>query len=193
MLERKEIDINHQNSRGYCSFMIAKIHNTKEMFDKLINDPRIDKSLIDGKGISLLSPIYSDSALFSKLIRMKEIDLNVISEDGYTPIHYAIMHKNMDCLLYLLSCNRINVPINYRTKNGSSFLHVAASVKSAYFFNFFAKKGIDINCQDNDGRTPLMILIGQSSPISPLWDSLLKRKKLNINLQDNEGIHGFSF
>ena len=67
-------------------------------------------------------------------------------------------------------------------------MHIAASVKSKQFINFFFKKGLDFNLQDNYGQTPLMVLIEQSGDINKILNDVLKRKNLQINLKDKKGI-----
>lgn len=157
------------------------------MFPLIFEDPRTNINIIDIEGRSILSPYYSDYELFAQLIKRKDININVITNDGYTPLHYAVSYNDMDIFLFLLSSG-LNIPWTHLTKDGTSFLHIAASVKSKQFINYFVKKGLNFNMQDNYGKTPLMVLIVQSGDIIKIWNSVLNRKDLKINLKDKEGI-----
>lgn len=136
----------------------------------------------------MLSLSYSDPEIFSMLVHRNDIDINTVNNDGLTPLHVAVIRKDFDLVSYIVYLRRNSIPIDARTNDGLSFMHLAAREKSIKLMNIFSGLGLSYNVQDKYGRTPLMILIGEKSPIIKQWEYLINKSSLNINLKDNMGI-----
>lgn len=122
------------------------------------------------------------------LVRRSDIDLNTVNGQGYTPLHIAVLRKDFNLVDYIIYSRRNSISINARTKSGLSFMHIAAQEKSIKLMNTFSSLGLSYNVQDNQGKTPLMLLIHEKSPIIKPWENLMCKRELNINLKDNDGI-----
>ena len=137
---------------------------------------------------SLLSLLYNNYPLFKKLVYKSDIDLNVENEEGFTPLHAVVEFGDFELVKFLLETRKMNIQMNQRTKDGTSFMHLAAKAKSIELLDFFIGKGLNYNIQDSDGRTPLMILIQQKIPIIKIWEYIIKKNDVDINIQDKKGI-----
>lgn len=168
--------------------MIAQINYNSRVVEKLMNDYRTNLNIKDKKGQSFLSLTYSNSDIFKTLVRRSDIDLNTVDKNGLTPLHMAALNKDFDLVEYILYSRRNSISVNARTNSGCSLMHIAARIKSIKLMIMFNNAGLSYNVQDNDGKTPLMVLIGEKSPIIKQWEHILSRRELNINLKDHNGI-----
>lgn len=81
-----------------------------------------------------------------------------------------------------------DMSMDTRTNDGSSFMHLAIKVMNIDLLTFLEKKGLNYNIQDNQGRTPLMILINTNFQTNAVWDFILKKDDIDINIKDKSGI-----
>ena len=171
--------------------MVAQENSQREIVQLLIGDYRTNLNVKDKENRSLLSLSYTDSTIFSMLIHRSDIDINTVNDQGYTPLHIAVLRKDFNLVDYIIYSRRNSISINAKTKSGLSFMHIAAQEKSIKLMNTFSSLGLSYNVQDCKGRTPLMLLINEKSPIIKPWENLMNKRELNINLKDNEGIFLF--
>lgn len=73
-------------------------------------------------------------------------------DDGFTALHFASFHGNMD-LIRLLVANGANV--NEVNRQGINMLHVSAQGDQPVSLAFFIEKGLPINSKDLRESTPL--------------------------------------
>lgn len=107
---------------------------------------------------------------------------------GCTPLHIAVLKNNVPLVNYILHSKPNDIPIDSRTKDGSTFMHCAILAKSRRMMNIFENLGLDYNVQDNEGKTPLMVLIDLPVPVIDIWKKILMNRSLKINIKDNNGI-----
>lgn len=187
LLSYRGIDVNLQDFKGRSPIIIAQENHNSSIVESLIKDGRTNLNVKDKEGRSLLSLSYSNSSIFSMLVHRTDIDINTVDDSGYTPLHIAVARKDTDLVSYIVYSRRGSIPIDAKTKSGLSFMHLAAKQKSILLMNTFSNMGLSYNVQDNKGRTPLMVLINEKSPIIKAWESLLNKRSLDINLQDEDG------
>nr|XP_053654673.1 putative ankyrin repeat protein RF_0381 [Cherax quadricarinatus] len=90
-------------------------------------------------------------------------DVNCQNDDGWTPLYYAVKNNNVDIVQMLLNKSRCDL-----SKKGSYYymeleheinsvtaLHIAAAEGYDDCVKMLLDAGADVNCQDDDGRTPL--------------------------------------
>ncbi|KAI5796870.1 hypothetical protein FPQ18DRAFT_303050 [Pyronema domesticum] len=68
----------------------------------------------------------------------KGIDVNTRSEDGTSPIHYAVMCNNLEAVKLLVS---FGADINCKTNAGRTPLHIAISIYSAPIVDYLLQNG----------------------------------------------------
>jgi len=137
-VNREKLDINYyDNTTGYTALHWAVIRNDSMMFMDEVNER--DES-------SLKSVI--------KLVRMGA-KLDGIDNEGYTPLHRAVLMEKMRTAQYLLE-NGAQI-----TREGGpsrkTILHDAAKVlfEKLDFVKSLVEKGADVNAVDIDGITPI--------------------------------------
>ena len=90
------------------------------------------------------------------LLQREDIDVNLGSDDGFTPLHRACSSGNPEIVKLLLNAKDINV--NIQDMNGETPLHVASRVGYLEIVKLLLhSKNLNINAQDIDGDTPLRI------------------------------------
>lgn len=101
-------------------------------------------------------------------------------KNGLTPIMNAVLNGNVEFTEQLM--NR-KVNITRKTADGKTLLHLAVKSGNLDIIKIFAQK-IDINAQDNNGRTPLFDAI-------PLDDTkimeFLVQSGTDVNIRDSKG------
>ncbi|KAH9502360.1 hypothetical protein Btru_073534 [Bulinus truncatus] len=79
------------------------------------------------------------------------------------------------------------VSINRKDSHGDTALHIASMHGYIDLVKLLVTNGAIVNCQNNDGQTPLMLGVKKASSL-PLIEYLLSSKCCaDINLQDNHG------
>lgn len=167
-----------------------------EPLDKIVELLEGEKNILDysnewGDDI-LAHAIDRQDPEILKYILSLGFDVNKVYKYGRTPLHYAAGRHSTECVKMLLDAN---ANIHAIDENGQTPLHYAASGEmnppdpSSYEFpeivHALINAGIDINLQDNDGKTALMLSVDTS--YGEVFDILLA-SKADIILQDNNGM-----
>eukprot|EP00347_Sterkiella_histriomuscorum_P009544 403340798 len=74
------------------------------------------------------------------------------NDEGFTTLHFASFHGNMDMIRYFI---QHGADIFARNKHNINMLHVSAQGDQAVGIAFYLEKGININCKDSRQSTPL--------------------------------------
>ena len=89
---------------------------------------------------------------------IKQVHINVTTEDGYNLLHIAIDNKSISMsIIELLIENGINV--NLQSKDGYTPLHFAIATKSVQITSLLIQSGANLNLQTNEGLAPLHVAI----------------------------------
>ncbi|GAL78543.1 ankyrin 1 [Algibacter lectus] len=111
-----------------------------------------------GNGVFNYTAKSGNIDMLKKLVA-KGIEYNTINKNGGNAFIFASQggrgHSNgIEVYNYLES---LGVEANVTTKNGTNPLHnVAANTKDIKILDYFIKKGVDVNKQDEDGNTPFI-------------------------------------
>ena len=155
-----EIDLNIRDKSNNYLIQYAILFNKPEILTILLNnEAKTDILDIDGRGL-LFNPIkYNYTKILEILLKNDKHSIGISllefsDNNGYYPIHYCILFKNMECLKLILN-NFQNFSINDKVDNTP--LHLAIKTKSLDIFNLILKNKSNINKQNKDGETPLHI------------------------------------
>lgn len=85
-----------------------------------------------------------------------DLELNAVDQDGYTPIHRAILGRKETAVTQLLRAGADPFIID---KDGASYLHYSAQTGSLNLVRLFVKYGVDMNHPDQEGWTALHIAV----------------------------------
>lgn len=199
-LFKYNINYNFKNIYGQTIIQIALGYDNLEIVNFLL-DKDIDFNNKDKEhGYTLLHHIVSFNnnnilEIFNKIIKIKNLDINQIDFLGNNVLHIAINENNTKVIIKL-----IKMDINYNIQNyfGNiplhTFLENNEDISNDLNNNndsdnvIILKKLIEesnLNIQNNEGKTCLHLLIDYY-----LWDNeeilkILKQKKLNIFIKDN--------
>lgn len=216
LIEKKEnLNINHINNDGDTALLLAiKLNNDKYVLNepiiKLLIDSGSDLNITDKNGnnalslavifykIDIVRLIINKNNKNSKLnlnIKLNiglnpQLNINKINNDGYTPLSLCCrcnMYTNIcgicDILLKsgadpnLIGKNNLTILINKFKKPHPNLEQIEHLIKY----------GADLNATDQDGNTPLLIMIKKKNFI--LTDFLIKKyeeyQKINQNIYQN--------
>ena len=110
-------------------------------------------------------------------------DIDVSTKDGFTPLHFAVLGKNIEIVEYLVSTG---MEIDIKGENDSTPLNIAACAGNIEAAKFFISKGANVMAQTNDGITPLhgAAMISGNVEIA----KILVQAGADVNASDNKGI-----
>jgi ankyrin repeat protein len=179
-----EIDINMKDQTGNYIISYAVLHNRLDII-KILHEKNVQLDILDADNRSILYiPIkYGYDEMLEYLLKINSdiIGVSIIDikdRNFRTPIHYAILNKNMFAIKKLLESNcNLNtsdnkgynalhysilsrdkeivklilpgiVNINTRTSTGETSLHLAVNLQLTDIAEFLIKNGINVNFQD---------------------------------------------
>jgi len=167
---------------------LALFNKKYDIAKKILNEEWFDINHVykDGRTV-LLNLAYKSSSLDAiKFIfnnASQEIDLNVVSKTGKTPLILAVLSKkyNIKMIEFLIIKS---VDINHVDAYNVSALHYAINLKRVKVAQLLLKKNVNLNIQTFSGKTALMHCL-----ISNSYDLLtdILQKKPNLLLQDLNG------
>ena len=80
------------------------------------------------------------------LQRLSARGLNIVNDDKWTPMHFAVLGGNPEAVRYLISKD---VSVNSRTILGQSPLHFAAQAGNEFIIAILVENGAILDSQDN--------------------------------------------
>ncbi|KAK8894590.1 hypothetical protein M9Y10_023026 [Tritrichomonas musculus] len=132
--------------------MMQKLYNYDNEHGHLIN---FDKFCKNGK--SFFTVIVNDFPEISEVCDFlieHGADPNKADKNGNYPLEHAIRINSLGMATSLLNSNKINLN---QTKNGFSYLHLAAQNKNSEILSLLLEKNkIDVNSVNEQGDTPLI-------------------------------------
>ena len=115
---------------------------------------------LDPKGNSLFNhAARKGDVSFLKLLVAKEVDPLIVNKDGGNAVLYASMGArgttySIETFKYL---EGLGIAVNIVGDSGRNPLHaIAYKSKDIDLFNYFIRKGVQVDLQDNGGNTPFM-------------------------------------
>lgn len=206
LLGTENIDVNLMNHQGISPIFFAFGRDDfpaieEKIFLKLLRDPRIDITVRDKRGRSLLS--YAAEQGVTKAIqrlldcRERQIDtkrlLNDVGDNGgLSPLSHAARWGHVDAVRLLCETKQIDSQLRSVNKlDGDNVIHVAARTDQVQVIKELVKHYPDgVNKRDLSGRTPLSTAMWGTNRevLRALLDG-----GADVNLPDSEGKPPISF
>jgi ankyrin repeat protein len=185
LLCEKGADLNIQNKHGLTPVLCAAEKNFTSIVRILVKKGANIK-ITDNQGFSLLhkAVLSSNLDLVQYLLSCTNeegelsLDINAVSEEGFTPLHQAALHGS-NKIIKLLLANGASVESISRQK--ATPLHLAATKDHVRAVELLLENGAFVDAQDRSQRTPLhyACLFGHAKTIQ-----LLIHYKANVHLKD---------
>ncbi|XP_065826102.1 death-associated protein kinase 1-like isoform X2 [Oscarella lobularis] len=184
LIDHCGVNADEQNNDGWTSLMMACQEGHLDTVQLLVSkqcDINIRKK---NSGTALhVASFYGKSAVTEYLIDHCGVNVNDQDNDGWTSLMLACPKGHFYTVRLLVSkqCD-----INIRTKDGWTALHVASfSGQTAVTEYLIDHCGVNVNDQNNDGRTSLMFAC-QKGHLDTV--QLLVSKQCDINIRDKNGL-----
>lgn len=193
MLDYKKIITNNYTNYNLIINIDIKEFNSNKL-EKLFNltKPFIHKKIIDKmddlefkwdnslKLIHYIS-IYSNLEVIKHLVD-KNVNINVNTSNYIQPIHYICQYQYYDTIKYFIN---LNVNLEAETRNKWKPIHILCKYKTLKEIKLLANKNINLNVATINNFYPIHL-----SSLYQNYETLyflVKEKKVNINVQNNEG------
>lgn len=181
------MDLNNWDLSARTPLLWA-VHNMHLPIVKLlIESGRADISVRDKTGRNVVSWAAErrDRSLLHYLIKRCPKEVDVADEQGWTPLAWTLNPPGyLDNALLLLQSGHVD--INYRDIKGRSLLSFAAGWGypsiAATFLRF---PGIDPNCVDSDGNTPIFEAVRNNNV--EMMKVFLDAEGVDVNFRDRSG------
>lgn len=206
---KDRVDINHQDKEGHNALMFAATRGREDVVKYLLDNGFSEINAKDQyKRTALMYAIYSGNENIIKLLLQKAgIDVNAQNVDLNTALNWAINSKNKNIVKLLLTAG---ADPNIKNKSGKTIIDQASSEFKPVFETLIGQvkleqewfeaafngnletlqrlsSKIDVNIQDNDGRTALIAATYALMVSEKIIKYLLSLPGINVNLQDASG------
>lgn len=199
LLTFKDIDVNAQwKGNNGTALSLAAVKGYGEIVDLLLSHKDIQINLANKNGLTPLSyAIFRKQGSIAKKLIKHGADVNCQDEHGNSPIMNALSFGLVDILEELINAG---ADLNLTNKNGRTPLMFLVTKISAEKINgkvvssdcilemlkiLLRQNNINVNTQDNDGNTTLIIAAGEGQ--IKVVNELIKCKKVKLNIVNNKG------
>jgi ankyrin repeat protein len=117
-----------------------------------------------------------------RLLSIRNINVNVKSVHGATPLHYAASNGHIEIVRLLL---QNGAEVNVRSINGYTPLHSAAFYGYVDILHLLVEKGADLEAQDLNGQRALHYSAWHGH--LPFIQELVSRYHVDITARENDG------
>ncbi|MGL4624559.1 MAG: ankyrin repeat domain-containing protein, partial [Culicoidibacterales bacterium] len=115
---------------------------------------------ISGSKLTLLQAVEENNQQQVAQFLQTEIDINIINQDGDTPLHLAVMQEDTTILQLLL---KAGANIESENEQQETPLFTAIHYHNAKAIGMLLAKGANVHWQNDDGDTPLHVAIMQQN------------------------------
>ena len=193
LLDTGKIDLNIVNHDGNAALYYTVTYgyiNDYDVVKLLLTQPNIDVSnsiymyeFIRENNIELLKLFIANSA-FGNINEMEMEELPILNYIIYN-------EKRIEIFKYLVSLPSINVNVATSYNSRTPLIMAVSTDKRTYFDILMERKDLDVNKQDNGGRTALMKALYYAEDY--YIESLLTHPNIDLYLKDNKGRDAYDF
>lgn len=201
-ISHRDVNFNYKGKESRSLLCTAIMNKSSKIIKYIIDHPDFDPEKSHSNlafFTALLSQPFDIIEICSK---MKGIDFNGLcpkipqelmvasygqlyskNVEGMTPLYIAAT-ISPDVLSFLLKMPNVKIDVNCRNTDGSTPLFGAIQMPLSLDI-LLRQKGIDVNAQDNNGRTVLMLMVLQRAlQYAPM---ILAREDVDLSIVDKEG------
>lgn len=175
--ESHEARDEHGQTELHRAVSASDLQSTQSLFAQ---SPPADVNAVDNNGWSALhiASYNADLVLVEELLKREDIEVNMVSKDGTTPLHYLCRLSAAQCeslaekefnvkLMGILERMRsLGLNVNLQKNNGETALHQALSRVRVDVVKWLVAHGANVNCRTQQGDTPLhYAIMVQSEPL----------------------------
>ena len=155
----------------------SAIHGNNANVVKVLLADKVDTNIADFRGNTVLH----SKGFFnvSQLLIDSGCKINVINDDGETPLHSTVHGKNVADVKLLL---KNNAEVNIKDSLGNTPLHISTREGLCNISQLLVDSGCKVNVRNKVGQTPLHFAVGGKNEACV---NLLLRNEADANIQDN--------
>lgn len=182
LIQRPDINYNAQDSEGNTVLHLSLKANDLDTAKLLLSSNRADPKKVNNAGKSVLY-----LAVEMNLIEIVRICIENYKMSLHTPDHCEnsplfVAAHNPSMLDYFIRQDCVTG--NERDVKGNTLFHVAIKRKyNSIFRDLLSLNKVDVNAQNNKGKTPLHLLYERGLPMPIL--ELLEQQNVNVFLRDS--------
>ena len=180
-IKKNKIDLN-KISVNNNSFLINFIINSNKKDDnyyKLIKKLLTYNISINNNNLSSLNLSIKLKKYYitDLLLKLKDIDVNIIDNNNVTPIFYCVQNNNLELLKKLI---KLGANINYFDNfNNIQFINYVIKIKKLDILKFLLTKNIDCNIIDNNLNLSIYYIILNKYNFDIVYEFIKRTKNLN--------------
>ena len=151
------LDINTPALCNRTPLLWASLSSSGEFIETLIDlGANVNAQRTDDKDTPLTLSSYWNNFMAVFLLLDHGADADIVTVDGYTPLHLAVMNGGQNLVKLFLEKNAL---VNTQNTDGDSPLHTAVTKGCFDTTKLLIKKGTNVNLQDKEGKTPLFLAV----------------------------------
>ncbi|XP_075045926.1 E3 ubiquitin-protein ligase MIB2 isoform X2 [Mixophyes fleayi] len=153
--------INTQDLHGDTPLHYAITADFRSIIEILTEVPNIDFTVQNQQGFNLLhhSALKGNVLAVRKILERARQLVDSKKEDGFTALHLATLNNHQEVVDILIKEGRCDV--NLRNNRNQSPLHLAVTHGHINQVQVLVTEGADVNAEDEDGDTPMHIVLVQ--------------------------------
>lgn len=183
LLRRDDININMSDVEDQTPFYFAVDYGNKDIVKRLLDDARLDPNVGEKFSPLALAAGGKSLELLEMLLRDQRVIVNNQTYDRMHPLITAVFGAREENAFRLLHAP--NIDVNCCLAAMSALMWTIPFKRNKIAAELLKCDQIDVNRQDDSGRTPLMVAIQFEN--NELFTALLNREEIDLSLESSSG------